>query len=143
MHHHPNHQHPTAMLHTMSPITVCQPSQVGYRTRYHIPPPKISSIDQYPAQSGQITSPCRRSLSTHIAEGNSTAKAKAGTDGVVPRPSDEHPVIQKLKEALRIWPDQTTVLVSPVDLAFSWDLNTGQTLDDVDLYSLPGVEHFL
>ena len=109
----------------------------------HIPPPKISSIDQYPAQRGQITSPCRRSLSTHIAEGDSAAKAKAGTNGVVPRPSDEHPVIQKLKEALRIRPDQTTVLVSPVDLTFSWDLNTGQTLDDVDLDSLPEVEHFL
>ena len=118
---------------------------MGYRARYHIPPPKISSIGQYPAQHGcaRVTSPCRRSLSTNIAEGDSAAKAKAEINEVVPQPSDEHPVIQKLKEALRIQPNQTTVLVSPVDLAFSWDLNTGQTLDDVDLYSLPEVEHFL
>ena len=129
----------------MSPITVCQPSQVGYRARYHIPPLKISSIGQYPAQRGraQATSPCRRSLSTNIAKGNSAAKAKAEINRIVPQPSDKHPIIQKLKEALRIQPDQTTTLVSPVDLAFSLDLNAGQTLEDVELDSLPEVECFL
>ena len=72
---------------------------------------------------GRVISPRRRSLSTNIVEGDSAAKAKAGINGVVPRQSDEHPVIQKLKEALRIHPDQTTILVSPVDLAFLCDLN--------------------
>jgi len=71
---------------------------------------------------GQVTSPRRRSLSTNIAEGDSATKA--GINGVVPQPSDEHPVIQKLKEALRIHPNEITILVSPMDLAFLSDLNT-------------------
>lgn len=110
------------MLPTMS---ICQTPQVGYRAPHHIPLSKISYVDQHPAQRGRAPAnpPSRRSLSTNIAEGNSSATAKAGINGVVPRPSDEHSVIQKLKEALRMQPDQTTVLVSPVDLAFSWHLN--------------------
>lgn len=108
----------------MSSTTICSTSQVNHRPFHNLLPRKSPihhpnlALSRLQEQSAQVTSPRISPPINTIAEGDTAAKANVGINEIIPveRTSSEWEqlVVQKLKEAFEVQPDQTTVLVRAV-----------------------------